>query len=95
MLTLGDHPKPAIEVTTDFGAGSELGLACGRNAMAIWQDLVDGHGFTPGYQSVSSHPIGPSKTGASYLAMLLPSARCSIVCITGRCSNAARGAGPP
>jgi transposase len=72
--------KPAIGVTTDFGAGSvgekavpaeprpgrspsasasepyreliELGLARGRNAMAIWQDLVDGHGFTAGYQSV-------------------------------------------
>ena len=72
--------KPAIEVTTDFGAGSadpkvvpaepqpgrsrsasasepyreviELELARGRNAMAIWQDLVDQHGFTAGYQSV-------------------------------------------
>src|SRR5207244_11298069 len=30
----------------------ELGLARGRNAMAIWQDLVDGHGFAAGYQSV-------------------------------------------
>ena len=75
--------KPAIEVTTDFGAGSaeekvvpaepragrspsasasepyreliELELARGRNAMAIWQDLVDGHGFTAGYQSVKRY----------------------------------------
>ncbi len=67
--------KPAIEVTTDFGAefdrpiswprsaaaspvaahrpapasptGSHrAGLSRGRNAMAIWQDLVDDHGFT-------------------------------------------------
>jgi len=30
----------------------ELGLARGRNAMAIWQDLVDTCGFTGGYQSV-------------------------------------------
>ena len=30
----------------------ELGLSRGRNAMAIWQDLVDGQGFTAGYQSV-------------------------------------------
>jgi len=30
----------------------ELGLARGRNAMAIWQDLVDTRGFTGGYQSV-------------------------------------------
>jgi transposase len=27
-------------------------LACGRNAMAIWQDLVDGHGFPARYASV-------------------------------------------
>jgi transposase len=27
-------------------------LARGRNAMAIWQDLVDGHGFAAGYTSV-------------------------------------------
>ena len=59
--------KPAIAVTTDSGAATaptsasacavhrdaiELGLARGRNAMAIWQDLVDTCGFTGGYQSV-------------------------------------------
>jgi len=30
----------------------ELGLSRGRNAMAIWQDLVTEHGFERGYQSV-------------------------------------------
>jgi hypothetical protein len=30
----------------------EPGLSRGRNAKAIWQDLVDDHGFTGGYQSV-------------------------------------------
>ena len=30
----------------------ELALSRGRNAMGIFQDLVDGHGFTGGYQSV-------------------------------------------
>ena len=59
--------KPAIAVTTDPGAAAaptsasacavhrdtiELGLSRGRNAMAIWQDLVDTCGFTGGYQSV-------------------------------------------
>jgi hypothetical protein len=59
--------KLAIAVTTDSGAAPapasasacavhrdtiELGLARGRNAMAIWQDLVDNRGFTGGYQSV-------------------------------------------
>jgi hypothetical protein len=53
---------PAEEVTAAplISAGScamhqdaiELGLPRGRNAMAIWQDLVDARGFTGGYQSV-------------------------------------------
>jgi len=30
----------------------ERGLACGRNALAIWQDLGSGHGFAGGYQAV-------------------------------------------
>ena len=30
----------------------ELGLSRGRNAMSIWQDLVDDHGFTGRYNSV-------------------------------------------
>ena len=30
----------------------ELDLSRGRNAMGIWQDLVDKHGFTSSYQSV-------------------------------------------
>jgi hypothetical protein len=78
----GRHgPKPAIEVTTGFGAelaadnggaGDDpkpgrspsasacepyreviaLGLSRNRNAMAIWQDLLDTCGFAAGYQSV-------------------------------------------
>jgi hypothetical protein len=30
----------------------EQGLGRGRNAMAIWQDLVSDHGFAHGYQTV-------------------------------------------
>jgi hypothetical protein len=64
----GEDSKPAIEVITDFsvrkpGCGPasrcepyrELiaqELERGRNAMGIWQDLVDNHGFGSGYQSV-------------------------------------------
>jgi transposase len=58
--------KLAIAVTTDSDAPVptsasacavhrdtiELGLSRGRNAKAIWQDLVDTCGFTGGYQSV-------------------------------------------
>ncbi len=63
--------KPAIEVITGFSAGKpgcgpasrcepyrELiaqELERGRNAMGIWQDLVDSHGFGGGYQSVLRH----------------------------------------
>ena len=32
----------------------ELELSRGRNAMGIWQDLVDRHGFAGGYQSVQA-----------------------------------------
>ena len=59
-------PKPAIEVTTDLAAASvttasvcepyreliEIALLSGRNAMSIWQGLVDQHGFPGAYESV-------------------------------------------
>jgi hypothetical protein len=84
--------KPAIEVTTDFGAAPaaktaapppsasacamhrdaiELGLSRGRNAMAIWQDLVDTRGFTGGNQSVKRFVRkllgGPSKEACAVI----------------------------
>jgi hypothetical protein len=67
-LITDSEAKPASEVTRDRSArkpgcgpaslceaygeliAQELGL--GRNAMGIWQDLVDRHGFNGGYQSV-------------------------------------------
>src|SRR5271168_2292009 len=64
----GGNSKAAIEVITGFlarkpGCGPAsscepyreliaLELERGRNAMGIWQDLVDRHGFAGGYQSV-------------------------------------------
>ena len=94
--TIGDGAdptpaKPAIGVTTDFGAAPvaeaaappsastcavhrdaiELGLSRGRNAMAIWQDLVDTRGFTGGYQSVKRFVRkllgGPSKEACAVI----------------------------
>jgi transposase len=54
--------KPAIQVTTDstaapsvsepYRAFIEEGLARGRNAMGIWQELVDQQGFAGSYESV-------------------------------------------
>ena len=33
----------------------------GRNAMAIWRDLVDGHGFTEKYASAKRFPMTPTR----------------------------------
>src|SRR5436853_1164181 len=60
-VTTGSEPVPA---SPSAPAGSscepwrdevELGLSRGRNAMAIWQDLVASHGFTGNYQSVKRY----------------------------------------
>jgi hypothetical protein len=69
--------KPAIKVITDsepprsrsvsacdpYREVIEQGLERGRNAMAIWQDLVSQYGFDRGYQSVKrfSNRIRPSQ----------------------------------
>jgi len=53
-------PVPAVPPTRNPSASAcepyreliELALTRGRNAMAIWQDLVSEAGFTSGYQSV-------------------------------------------
>jgi hypothetical protein len=44
--------SPSASACEPYREVIELGLSHGRNAMAIWQDLVDGHGFAAGYQSV-------------------------------------------
>ena len=43
--------SPAASASEPHREAIELGLSRGRNAMAIWQDLVD-TGFSAGYQSV-------------------------------------------
>jgi hypothetical protein len=45
----GKCPSGASEAYREM---IELELIRGRNAMGIWQDLVDKHGFTSSYQSV-------------------------------------------
>jgi transposase len=44
--------KRSAGVSEAYREMIELELSRGRNAMGIFQDLVDGHGFTGGYQSV-------------------------------------------
>jgi transposase len=53
---LGPEPEPGRNPSAStcevHRAAIELGLSRGRNAMAIWQDLVDANGFAGDYQSV-------------------------------------------
>ena len=39
-------------VTREYRDAIEMGLSQGRNGKAIWQDLVDAHGFPGSYQGV-------------------------------------------
>jgi transposase len=50
----GGSPKPipSASACEPFREAIELGLSQGRNAMAIWQDLVADSGFSGGYQTV-------------------------------------------
>ena len=44
--------SPSASACLPYREAIELGLSRGRNAMAIWQDLVDQCSFSAGYQSV-------------------------------------------
>jgi hypothetical protein len=50
----GGNPKPVPSASAcePFREAIELGLSRGRNATAIWQDLVADSGFSGGYQTV-------------------------------------------
>ena len=65
----------------------ELGLSRGRNAKAIWQDLVDGYGFTVGYQSVQRF-VGKLRGAAE------PEARAVIQTPPGEEAQVDYGSGP-
>ena len=65
----------------------ELGLSRGRNAKAIWQDLVDSHGFTVGYQSVQRF-VGKLRRTAE------PEARAVIQTAPGEEAQVDYGSGP-
>jgi len=60
-VTTGSEPvsaslsTPVRSCCSPFREFIELSLGQGRNAMAIWQDLVASHGFTGNYQSVKRY----------------------------------------
>ncbi len=68
--------KPSVSSCEPYREVIESGLRRGRNAMAIWQDLVTEHGFERGYQSVKRfvHKLCPTE---------VPQAR--VVIVTASC----------
>jgi transposase len=53
-ITVPEAParSSSVSVCAAYREVVELGLSRGRKAKAIWQELVDKHGFPAGYQSV-------------------------------------------
>ena len=56
MIGIARNPQPgrspSARACESHREAIEAGLSKGRNAKAIWQDLVDAYGFAGGYQSV-------------------------------------------
>lgn len=78
---------PAASACEPYRELIELGLARGRNAIAIWQDLVCQSGFTSGYQSVGR--FVRKLRGAQ-----VPQARVVIVTAPGEEAQVDYGTGP-
>ena len=70
-----------------YGEAVKLGLIRGRNAMAIWQDLVDEFSFGSSYQSVQRFVRKLRGTQA-------PEARVVIVTASGQEAQVDYGTGP-
>ncbi len=91
--------KPANEVITDsavapspsacepYREAIDLGISRGRNAMAIWQDLVSEYGFASSYQSVQR--FVRKRRGVQ-----TPDARVVIVTAAGQEAQVDYGTGP-
>jgi transposase len=80
-------PVTAASVSEPFRELIEIGLARGRNAMSIWQEMVDRHGFTGAYESVKRFVRklrGPSS----------PEARAVIITGPGEEAQVDYGTGP-
>jgi len=54
-VALAESSRESSSACAEYREQIEAGLRCGRNAMGIWQDLVDGHGFGGSYQSVKRY----------------------------------------
>jgi transposase len=52
---LKPSPGPTTSTSEPYRELIEVGLSHGRNAMSIWQELVDRHGFAGSYESVKRY----------------------------------------
>src|ERR1700751_832379 len=72
---LRNRPKPYPSASEPYRELIELGLSRGRNAMAIWQDLVSDHGFAAGYETVKRlvrKLRGPQRPEAAGIILTAP-----------------------
>ena len=83
----GPTRSPRLSRSEPYREIIERGLALGRNAMAIWQDLVSDQGFSASYASVQRYvrKLGGEKT---------PEARAIIVTAPGEEAQVDYGDGP-
>jgi transposase len=67
-------PKRSVSASEPYRELIEQGLSQGRNAMAIWQDLVSYHGFPGGYQTVKRfvHKLRGSEPEAAGIILSAP-----------------------
>jgi hypothetical protein len=78
---------PSTSFCEPYREAIDLGLSRGRNAQAIWQDLVSEHGFASSYQSVQR--FVRKRRGAQ-----TPEARVVIVTAPGQEAQVDYGTGP-
>ena len=66
--------SPSASLCRPYQERIQAGLVTGRNAMAIWQDLVDQHGFAGAYESVKRYvsKLRGSQPGEPRAVILTP-----------------------
>ena len=79
--------SPSASACIAYREAIESGLSRGRNAMAIWQDLVSGYGFASSYQSVQ-------RFVRKLRGTQVPEARVVIVTAPGQEAQVDYGTGP-
>jgi transposase len=80
------QPNSSASACEPYRETIELALSRSRNAMAIWQDMVTGHGFSGGYQTVQRFVRklrGSSEPGPVGIIVTGPGEECQVDYGTG------------